>query len=146
MARPREVSEGAEAPVAGGSFPRQLIPVALAWLIPGAGHFYLNRRRHGFALLLAISGMFLCGLMMHGRMFTPISGDLFTTLMNYGGYLGDLCTGSLYFLVVWSGYDQEIVAGATHDYGTKFIVCAGLLNLLAMVDAHEIASGAKRSS
>jgi hypothetical protein len=30
-----------------------------------------------------------------------------------------------------------------HDYGTKFLVTAGLLNVLAMVDAYEIASGKK---
>ena len=35
------------------------------------------------------------------------------------------------------------VAGAVHDYGTKFLVTAGLLNVLAMVDAFEIAAGRK---
>jgi hypothetical protein len=35
------------------------------------------------------------------------------------------------------------MAGAVHDYGTKFLVVAGLLNILAMVDAFEIATGRK---
>jgi hypothetical protein len=35
------------------------------------------------------------------------------------------------------------MAGHVHDYGTKFLVAAGLLNLLAMVDVWEIATGKK---
>lgn len=122
----------------------RVAPLVLAWLVPGGGHFYLKRHTHGLVLLATVAGMFVCGLLMQGRMFTPMSGDLFTTIMNYGGYFGDLCAGSLYFLTVWSGYEQEILAGATHDYGTKFLVCAGLLNLLAIVDVYESAGKADR--
>lgn len=117
--------------------------VLLAWLIPGAGHFYLNRRKHAGLLLFSVAGMFLFGLMMRGRMFEPVSSDLFNTVVNYGGYFGDLCNGVLYFLAGWLGYQQEILPGAGPDYGTKFLVCAGLLNLLAIVDAYEIATGVK---
>ncbi len=124
----------------------QIPPVLLAWLVPGAGHYYLKRPWHAAALLLSIAGMFLAGLAMQGRMFTPMTGDLFTTIMTYGGYFGDLCNGSLYLLTVWSGYEQDTVPGAAHDYGTKFIVCAGFLNLLAIVDAYEIASGKRASA
>jgi hypothetical protein len=35
------------------------------------------------------------------------------------------------------------MAGHVHDYGTKFLVAAGLLNVLAMVDAYEIATKKK---
>ena len=79
-------------------------------------------------------------------MFTPTAGDMFTTIMTYGGYVGDLCNGMLYFVTVWLGYEQAPIPGAVHDYGTKFIVCSGLLNLLAMVDVYEIASGKKASA
>ena len=90
--------------------------------------------------------MFLTGILMQGRMFEPSHGDLFTTVMTYGGFIGDLCNGLLYFLTVGLGYEQETIPGAVHDYGTKFIVCAGLLNLLAMVDVYEIASGKKATA
>jgi hypothetical protein len=30
-----------------------------------------------------------------------------------------------------------------YDYGSKFLVGAGLLNVLALVDVHEIATGKK---
>ena len=94
-------------------------------------------------LLFSVAGMFLFGLMMRGRMFEPQSGDLFTTVVNYGGYIGDLASGALYFLATWLGYEQPILASPVADYGTKFLVCAGLLNILAMVDAYEIAVGDK---
>jgi hypothetical protein len=120
-----------------------LTPVLLGWLVPGGGHFYLNRRNHGALLLFAVGGMFVFGLMMRGRMFVPESGDLFTTVVNYGGYIGDLATGLLYFFATWLGYSQPILASPVADYGTKFLVCAGLLNILAMVDAYDIAVGEK---
>ena len=117
--------------------------VALGWLIPGGGHFLLKRTGRGLLLLLSITGMFLCGLMMRGAMFQPQTGDILTTLINTGGFIGDICSGILYLLSNWLGYNQPDVAGHVHDYGTKFLVTAGLLNLLAMVDAFEIAARRK---
>jgi TM2 domain-containing membrane protein YozV len=117
--------------------------VALGWLVPGGGHFLLKRTGRGALLLLSVTSMFVAGLMMRGAMFQPQSGDLLTTLINTGGFIGDVCSGILYLLTVWLGYNQPDVAGAVHDYGTKFLVTAGLLNILAMVDAFEIAAGRK---
>ena len=118
-------------------------PVLLGWLLPGGGHFYFKRWNHGGLILFSVAGMFLFGLMMRGRMFEPQSGDLFTTVVNYGGYIGDLASGALYFIATWLGYQQPILPSPVADYGTKFLVCAGLLNILAMVDAYEIAVGDK---
>ena len=113
--------------------------VALGWLLPGGGHLLLKRTGRGVLLLVAITVMFLCGLMMRGTMFTPQGDDLLTVLINWGGWVGNVSSGILYLMSVWLGYAQPDVAGAVHDYGTKFLVTAGLLNLLAMVDAFEIA-------
>jgi len=117
--------------------------VALGWLIPGGGHLLLKRTGRGILLLAAITGMFLSGLMMRGAMFHPQTGDLLTTLINTGGFIGNVCAGLLYLLSIWMGYNQPDMAGHVHDYGTKFLVTAGLLNVLAMVDAFEIAAGRK---
>ncbi len=117
--------------------------VALAWLVPGGGHFLLKRPGRGALLSLSVLAMFLFGLMMRGAMFQPQSGDLLTTIIYTGGFVGDVCSGILYLLAVWLGYAQPDMAGHVHDYGTKFLVAAGLLNVLAMVDAYEIAAGKK---
>src|ERR1700681_2665774 len=117
--------------------------VALGWLIPGGGHLLLKRTGRGVLLMVSVTSMFLCGLMMRGAMFQPQSGDLLTTLINTGGFIGDICSGILYLLSVWLGYNTPDMAAHVHDYGTKFLVTAGLLNLLAVVDAFEIAAGRK---
>jgi hypothetical protein len=120
-----------------------LPPVALGWLVPGGGHFLLHRRGRGALLAACVIAPFLLGLMMRGAMFQPQTGDLLTTAIYVGGFLGDLASGVLYLLTVALGYSQPDVAGHVHDYGTKFLVAAGLLNILAMVDAYEIAAGRK---
>lgn len=117
--------------------------VALAWLIPGGGHFLLGRRGRAALISGSVILMFLFGLMMRGALFQPQTGDLLTTVIYVGGFIGDLASGVLYLLTVWLGYAQPDVAGHVHDYGTKFLVAAGLLNVLAMVDAFEIAAGRK---
>src|SRR5512139_4186135 len=114
--------------------------VAVSWLVPGGGHFLLGRRGRGALLALSVVVMFVFGLMMRGAMFHPQTGDLLTTVIYCGGFLGNLASGILYLLSVWLGYAQPDVAGHVHDYGTKFLVAAGLLNVLAMVDAFEIAA------
>jgi hypothetical protein len=117
--------------------------VGLGWLIPGGGHFLLKRPGRGALLLVSVLSMFLLGLMMRGAMFQPQTGDILTTIIYCGGFLGDLSSGLLYLLTTWLGYAQPDVAGHVHDYGTKFLVGAGLLNVLAMVDVYEIATGKK---
>jgi TM2 domain-containing membrane protein YozV len=139
MVKEKELQQKQPMPPIATWFP----PVALGWLIPGGGHFLLKRNGRGALLLVAVTSMFLFGLMMQGAMFQPQSGDLLTTLINTGGFIGDICSGILYLLSVCFGYNQVDVAGHVHDYGTKFLVTAGLLNILAMVDAYEIAAGRK---
>ena len=117
--------------------------VALAWLIPGGGHLLLKRTGRAVLLMASVTLMFLFGLFMRGSMFTPQSGDLLTILINYGGFLGDLSSGILYLLATWVGYNQPDMPGHVYDYGAKFLVSAGLLNVLAMVDVYEIATGKK---
>jgi len=117
--------------------------VALGWLIPGGGHFLLGRRGRGALLAGCVVLMFVLGLLMRGTMFQPQTGDLLTTIIYVGGFIADLCAGILYLLTVWLGYNQPDVAGHAYDYGTKFLVGAGLLNVLAMVDAYDIATGKK---
>lgn len=117
--------------------------VALGWLIPGGGHFLLGRKVRGGILAASVVLMFVLGLMMRGAFFEPQRGDLMTVLIYCGGFIGDLANGILYLLATWMGYSQPDTAGHVHDYGTKFLVSAGFLNVLAMVDAYEIATGQK---
>ena len=117
--------------------------VALAWLVPGGGHFLLKKTYRGAILCGCTVIMFLLGLTMRGYMFEPTTGDLLTTIIYVGGFLADMSNGVLYIIAKMFGYSQPDVAGHTVDYGTKFLVASGLFNILAVVDAFEIATGRK---
>ena len=103
----------------------------------------LKRSGRGGLLMGSVVLMFIFGLLMRGMMFHPQTGDVLTTVIYCGGFLGDLANGLLYLVTTWFGYAQPDMAGHVHDYGTKFLVAAGLLNILAMIDAYEIATGKK---
>ena len=121
-----------------------LLPVLAGWIVPGAGHFMLKKAGRGALLFGSVLLMFLFGLFMRGMMFTPEKGpDYLTSLINYGGFVSNLAAGGMYLLAAMFGYAQPDLPGDGHDYGTKFLVTAGLLNILAMVDAFEIATGKK---
>jgi hypothetical protein len=115
-----------------------------AWLLPGAGHLLLGRRGRAALVFISVASCFGVGLLMHGPFFEPTSGgDLLSRLIQYGGFIGDLANGSFYVLAAWLGYGPPQTAGHNADYGSKFLVCAGLLNILAIVDAYEIATRQK---
>ncbi|HEY4051925.1 MAG TPA: DUF6677 family protein [Acidobacteriaceae bacterium] len=109
------------------------------WLVPGAGHLLLKRWGRGFLILFSITAMFVLGILMQGKLYAPNASELLDLL----GFLGDLGAGLLYFIGHMMGLGQAPVQVVTADYGAKFIVVAGLLNLIAAVDAHNIAVGRK---
>jgi hypothetical protein len=120
-----------------------ILPVIAAWIVPGGGHFLQKKMGRGILILASVGFMFLFGMFMRGMMFTPEKGDILTTLINYGGFVCDMASGVFYIGAAMFGYAAPDLPGAVHDYGTKFLVTAGLLNILAMVDSYEIATGKK---
>jgi hypothetical protein len=118
--------------------------VFLAWLLPGAGHFFVGRKGRGGIILGTVLLTFVVGVLMNGPLFKPTgAGDVLSRLIQYGGFIGDLAVGLPYLIASWLGYGPPDVAGPNPDYGSKFIVAAGLLNILAMVDAYEITTRQK---
>lgn len=117
--------------------------VLAGWIVPGAGHFVLGRPGRGILLFACVMVSFATGLMMRGPFFQPQGGDLLTTIIYCGGFIAHAATGAPYFIAAAMGYNQVDVAGHVHDYGAKFLVAAGLLNVLAIVDAFDIAKRKK---
>ena len=116
-----------------------VVAPALGWLIPGAGHIIQRRWIRGLLLLVSITSLFVLGLMMQGRIYRPNGGDILDML----GFIGDIGAGGLYIVTRGMDWGQGAIARATADYGTKFMIVAGLLNLIAVADAYHIAIGKK---
>ena len=116
-----------------------IVAPIVGWLIPGAGHLIQKRYVRGILLMVSVVAMFLIGLGMNGRVYGPNGGDILEML----GFVGDLGSGALYFLARIMGWGQAAAAHATADYGKTFVIVAGLLNFIAVADAHHIALGKK---
>jgi hypothetical protein len=110
-----------------------------AWAIPGAGHLWLGRRSKGLVFLIALSLMFLLGLAIRGRLF-PF--DLSEPLVGLAA-LADVGIGLIYVAASALGYGAGDVRAVTYEYGNAFLIVAGLLNLLVVIDACDIAAGRK---
>jgi hypothetical protein len=119
--------------------PMSLLAPALGWLIPGAGHLIQRRWVRGGLIMASVVAMFWFGLAMNGKVYPPNTGDLLDIL----GFVGDLGAGGLYILGRVNEWGDTAIRVATADYGTKFIVVAGLLNVMSAVDAYHIAIGKK---
>jgi hypothetical protein len=117
-----------------------VIAPAVGWLIPGAGHIIQKRWNRGVLLLISIGTLFILGLLMQGHIYKANGGDILDIL----GFVGDLGAGGLYIVTLAMNAGQGAIAFATADYGTKFMIVAGLLNLIAVADAYHIAIGKKR--
>jgi hypothetical protein len=111
----------------------------VGWLLPGAGHILLKRYVRGILLMISVVAMFLLGLAMQGRIYLPNGGDILDIL----GFIGDVGAGLLYVMARIFDWGHGAIAQATADYGTKFLIVAGLLNFIAAADAHHIALGKK---
>jgi hypothetical protein len=83
--------------------------------------------------------MFVMGLAMHGKLYSG-AHDVLDIL----GLVGDLGNGLLFILSRALGLGADQVQITTGDYGTRFIVVAGLLNVIAAVDAHNLRTGRKK--
>ena len=114
------------------------LPLIAGWLVPGAGHFLLRKWYRGALLAAAIIGMFALGLAMQGKLYANAH-----EVLEFLGLAGDLGNGLLYIVSRALGLGADSVQVTTADYGTRFIVVAGLLNIIAAVDAHNLRTGRK---
>jgi hypothetical protein len=106
--------------------------------VPGAGHLWLGRRK-GLIFLVVLPLMFVLGLALEGRLFPfqlsePLVG--LAALANTG-------IGVPYVIARFMGQGAGNVVAVTYEYGNTFMIVAGLLNALVIIDAFDIAMGRK---
>ncbi len=132
MAEEKQKTESANAALA------TVVAVA-GWLVPGLGHLILRRWSRALVYFLAVGALAITGLALRGNIFSAAGGDAFDML----GFLADVGTGVFYFVSRMVENGGPDVSHAAGDYGTRLFATAGVLNLLCVLDAHEIARGRK---
>lgn len=120
--------------------PGTLVLVCLAaWIVPGAGHFWMGRREKGIVFLLALSAMFLTGLLLHGRIFPFEMSEPLVAL----AAVANVLAGGPWVIARMLDAGAGIVTAATYESGNCFLIVAGLLNFLVILDAFDIGMGRK---
>ena len=110
-----------------------------AWAIPGAGHLLLGRVQKGLTFLVAVTLMFLMGLWLEGRLFPVEVRQPLVAL----AALAEMGAGAAFFVARQAGTGAGRVVALTYEYGNAFLIVAGLMNMLVVLDAFDIAQGRK---
>ena len=117
-----------------------LAAAALAWVFPGLGHFYLGRRRLGIAFAAIVTATFLLGILFQGRLYSIEPGQPLTILATFAVYGAGLLNIVARMISENAG---GTILSPTYEYGCAFLLTAGLMNLLLVLDAWDIASRTK---
>ena len=131
----RKISQG---PAAGRT--RAIAAAALAWFFPGLGHAYLGRRKTALLYAVIVAATFLLGLSFEGRLYSPDRSQPLTFLATFAVF----GAGLLNILArIFSDNPGGTILAVTYEYGCAYLLTGGLMNLLLMLDAWDIATGRK---
>ncbi len=111
----------------------------LAWLVPGLGHLLLGRRLRAAVFCAVIVVAFVVGLTLDGELMLPHAGDP----LSYLAAIASIGNGALFFLARQFDLGQGVVTAPGYEFGNTFLLTAGMMNLLLILDTHDIAVGKK---
>jgi hypothetical protein len=137
--QPERVAEEAQQVQPEGGWLKGLAAGFAGALLPGLGHAVLRKWDRALVFLASITLMFVIGIRLRGRLFSPDFSDLFATLK----FVADAGSGMLYWFAWVRGFGAGEPSAYTYDFGNVFVYVAGLLNMLIVVDAFDIAMGRK---
>ena len=111
-----------------------------AWLVPGAGQFLQGRIQKAVILFVTLVAMFTVGIASGGRLFPFQPNDPLVFLEAVAEWM----LGLPRIVAGLGGLGAGDVTAATYEYGNTFLIVAGLLNALVVLDAIDFAKGRKR--
>lgn len=115
------------------------ITVTLAWICPGAGHFLQGHSGKALVFGAMLLPMYVCGLALGGRLFVFQGAEPLMLLAAGAEWM----IGATRLVAAWAGYGVGDPVAASYEYGNTFLIAAGLLNVLVMFDAADVARGRK---
>ena len=118
---------------------RLVLLCVAAWAVPGAGHFWLGRRQKAAIFFGALLTMFVTGLLLHGRIFPFELSEPLVAL----AAVADLGLGVPWLMTRMLNAGGGTVTASSYEYGNCYLIVAGLLNFLVILDAFDIAMGRK---
>lgn len=126
--------------VPAASEPGVLALVCLAaWAIPGAAHYWLGRRQKAAVFFIALLLMFVTGILLKGRLFPFEIGEPLVAL----AALANAGMGLPWIVAQMTDAGKGVVTAVSYEYGNCFLIVAGLLNFLVVLDAFDVAVGRK---
>jgi hypothetical protein len=117
----------------------RLLAVALAWLVPGLGHIFLKRYRRGLGFLVLVLAALWIGWSLEGNLPRPVPNSPLSYLATFA----EIGVGLPYFFLRYGLHYEGNLVAPGFEYGSAFLLTAGLMNLLLILDAWDIASGKK---
>ncbi|OYV97061.1 MAG: hypothetical protein B7Z68_04325 [Acidobacteria bacterium 21-70-11] len=125
---------------AGGAatFPLPVLMV-LAWLVPGLGHMLVGRRSRAVVFFVVVVIAFLLGIALDGELILPHASDP----LSYLAAIASVGNGVLFFVAHAVGLGQGVVTSPAYEFGNTFLLTAGMMNLLLVLDVHDIGTGKK---
>lgn len=112
----------------------------LGLIVPGLGHAYLGKTGRALLMLLGVVSLATLGLLHHGGLASPRPGEPLSYLATFG----NLGIGPAYFVLRRFGFAAALPDDPTFEYGSTYMLSAGLINFLVMLDAFDIAVGRKK--
>jgi Family of unknown function (DUF6677) len=113
--------------------------MALAWFVPGLGHLVLGRRLRAVVFAVCIVVAFVIGIGLQGELTLPQAGDP----LSYLAAIASIGSGILFFAAKAAGLGVGVVTASSFEYGNTFLLTAGMMNLLLVLDVYDIVSGRK---
>jgi hypothetical protein len=119
--------------------PSPVVACTAAWLVPGAGHFVVGQNQKAILFFVVLSGMYVVGLSLGGRLFPLEWSEPLVFLSAVAQWMSGLPR----LAATLGNLGQGDVVAASYEYGNTFLIVSGLLNSLVVLDAYDRASGRK---
>jgi phosphoglycerol transferase MdoB-like AlkP superfamily enzyme len=127
-------------PTAARPRPRDIaLLCVVAWAVPGAAHLWLRQSFKGIVFLVVLPLMFVIGIALQGRLFPFEPASPLVAL----AFLAELSIGVPFLIAEALKLGAGQVTAAAFEYANAFLIVSGLLNLLVMLDAYDVALGRK---